>query len=215
MRKRIVDAVKYMDGMGLNYGGVGSVSARVGADRILITPSGAVKSAMTPEDIVLVNLEGEVLEGRLKPTPEVNLHLEIYRNYSHFNAVIHAYPVYASTLAVARRPLPPLTEEFVLYTGGEVRVAGYAPFGTRELAEEVVKALRDRSAALLANRGVITCGRNLEEALEVLEVVERMAHIYILAHITGWFSIPKKSLKKLQELYHAKYSSISSSRSET
>lgn len=98
---------------------------------------------------------------------------------------------------------------------GEVRVAGYAPFGTRELAEEVVEALGDRSAALLANRGVITCDRSLEEALEVLEVVERMAHIYILAHITGWFSIPKKSLKKLQELYRAKYSSISSSRSET
>ena len=107
-----------MDGRELNYGEAGSVSARVGADRVLITPSGVVKSAMTPEDIVLVNLEGKVLEGRHKPTPEVNLHLEIYRKYSHFNAVIHAYPVYASTLAVAWRPLPSLTEELVLYTGG-------------------------------------------------------------------------------------------------
>ncbi|NAZ26981.1 MAG: hypothetical protein GU348_02385 [Thermogladius sp.] len=99
--------MKYMDGRGLNYSGAGSVSVRVGADRILITPSGAVKSAMTPGDIVLVNLEGDVLEGRRRPTPEVNLHLEIYRNYTRFKAVIYAYPVYASTLAVARQPLPP------------------------------------------------------------------------------------------------------------
>ncbi len=107
MKRGVVDAMKYMDGRGLNYSGAGSVSVRVGADRILITPSGAVKSAMTPGDIVLVNLEGDVLEGRRKPTPEVNLHLEIYRNYTRFKAVIYAYPVYASTLAVARQPLPP------------------------------------------------------------------------------------------------------------
>ena len=88
MKRGVVDAVNYMDGRGLNYSGAGSV--RVGADRILITPSGAVKSAMTPGDIVLVNLEGDVLEGRCKPTPEVNLHLEIYRNYTCFKAVIYA-----------------------------------------------------------------------------------------------------------------------------
>jgi L-fuculose-phosphate aldolase len=73
----------------------------------------------------------------------------------------------------------------VLYTGGEVRVAEYAPFGTRELAEKVIEALRDRSAAILANRGVIACDRSLEEALEVLEVVERATHIYVLANAMG------------------------------
>lgn len=209
LKKKIVDTMKYMDERGLNHGRAGNVSVRVGENRVLITPSGVVKSALTPEDIVLIDMNGAVLEGRYKPTVEFNLHLEIYRNYKHFNAVVHAHPVYSSVLAVLREPLPPVIEEMVLYTGGEIRVAEYAPFGTVELARKAVEALRDRSAVILANHGVVACGRNLDEALEILELVERVAQIYILARATGlkYYTVPLDSLEKIREIYRSKFKS--------
>jgi len=97
----------------------------------------------------------------------------------------------------------------VLYTGGEIRVAEYAPFGTIELARNAVEALRDRSAVILANHGVVACGRNLDEALEILELVERVAQIYILARATGlkYYTVPLDSLEKIREIYRSKFKS--------
>lgn len=209
LKKKIVDAMRYMDEKGLNHGRSGNVSIRVDRERVLITPSGVVKSELKPEDIVLINMNGEVLEGIRKPTVEVNLHLEIYRAYDYFNAVVHAHPVYSSVLAVLREPLPPVIEEMVLYTGGEIRVAEYAPFGTIELARNAVEALRDRSAVILANHGVVACGRNLDEALEILELVERVAQIYILVRATGlkYYTVPLDSLEKIREIYRSKFKS--------
>jgi len=205
LKRRIVDVFKYMDEKGLNYGRSGNISVKVGDDRLLITPSGVIKSALSPEDILLVSMNGEVIEGRHKPSVEMPLHLAIYKSYSHVGAIIHAHPVYTSILAVIREPLPPIIEEMMLYTGGEVRVADYAPFGTEELAENAVKALKDRSAVILANHGVVTCGRNLDEALEVLVVVERTSQIYVLAKLTGKvYSLPEEIVDYYKSLFAKK-----------
>lgn len=175
-----------MEDKGLNHGRSGNVSVRVkGVNHVLITPSGLPKARLSTEDIVVVSISGEVIEGARKPTVELPLHTAIYRKYDYFNAVIHAHPIYVTTLAIAREPLPPVVEEAVLYVGGEVRVAEYAPFGSRELAENVVRALEDRTAVILPNHGVVTCGRSLEEALEVLVLIERLAQSYILSRILG------------------------------
>ncbi|MFN3268032.1 MAG: class II aldolase/adducin family protein, partial [Zestosphaera sp.] len=105
--------------------------------------------------------------------------------------------------------LPPVVEEAVLYVGGEVRVAEYAPFGSRELAENVVKALEDRSAAILPNHGVVTCGKNLEEALEVLVLVERLAQSYILSKMLGKITKPPDEvIKYLSELFRKRVLSL-------
>jgi L-fuculose-phosphate aldolase len=202
LKRKIVDVMRFMDDRGLNYGRAGNVSVRVGEDEVLITPSGVVKSAMSLEDIVLVSMDGRVLEGRHKPTVEMPLHLAIYRSYKHVKAVIHAHPTYTSVLAVARAPLPPIIEEMILYTGGDVRVAEYAPFGTTELAENAVKALEGRSAAILANHGVVTVGRDLGEALDVLVVVERAAQIYILSWLLGRVNVIPKDVV---DLYRSMY----------
>jgi L-fuculose-phosphate aldolase len=202
VRRRIVDVMRYMEERGLNYGRSGNVSVRVGDDRVLITPSGVVKAEMSPEDILVVTMDGEVVEGGRSPTVEMPLHLAIYRNYEHFRAVIHAHSPYTSVLAVAREPLPPIIEEMVIYTGGDVRVAEYAPFGSRELAENAVKALEGRSAAILANHGIVACGKTLNEALEVLTVVERTAQTYILAKLLGKaFSLPEETVEVLKTLF--------------
>ncbi|MEM0026111.1 MAG: class II aldolase/adducin family protein [Zestosphaera sp.] len=186
LKKEIIDVLKFMEDKGLNHGRSGNVSVRVkGVNHVLITPSGLPKARLSTEDIVVVSISGEVIEGVRKPTVELPLHTAIYRKYDYFNAVIHAHPIYVTTLAIAREPLPPVVEEAVLYVGGEVRVAEYAPFGSRELAENVVRALEDRTAVILPNHGVVTCGRSLEEALEVLVLIERLAQSYILSRILG------------------------------
>ncbi|MEM1665548.1 MAG: class II aldolase/adducin family protein [Zestosphaera sp.] len=186
LKKEIIDVLKFMEDKGLNHGRSGNVSVRVkGVNHVLITPSGLPKARLSTEDIVVVSTSGEVIEGVRKPTVELPLHTAIYRKYDYFNAVIHAHPIYVTTLAIAREPLPPVVEEAVLYVGGEVRVAEYAPFGSRELAENVVRALEDRTAVILPNHGVVTCGRSLEEALEVLVLIERLAQSYILSRILG------------------------------
>jgi len=208
LKKKIVEVMKYLDEKGLNHGRSGNVSVRVGEDRLLITPSGVVKSEMTPEDILLVSMDGEVLEGARPPTVEMPMHLAIYRNYPYVGAVIHAHGLYTSVLAVAREPLLPVIEEMIMYTGGEVRVADYAPFGSEELAENVVKALKERSAAILANHGVVACGRKLEEAVEVLTVVERVAQIYVLARILGKVTILPDEVVKFQQMLFQKWIGI-------
>lgn len=202
----IVKILKILEKKRLNYGRSGNVSVRIlSKGHVVITPSGFVKSALSPSDMLVIDMEGNVIEGKGLPTVETQLHLGIYREYEYFNAVIHAHTIYSSALAVARESIPPIIEEMVLYVGGEVRVADYAPFGSRELAENAVKALRDRKAVLLANHGVVACGRDLWEALEVLEVVERVAQIYVLSKALGKaFPIPSEVVEFQKTVFLSK-----------
>ncbi len=206
VKSDVARVLKILEEKGLNYGRSGNVSVRIpDKGHIVITPSGLVKSALSPKDLLVIDIEGNVIEGDGSPTVETPLHLGIYREYEYFNAVIHAHTIYSSALAVARESIPPIIEEMVLYIGGEVRVADYAPFGSKELAENAVKALRDRRAVLLANHGVVACGRDLWEALEVLEVVERVAHIYVLSKALGRaFSIPREVAEFQKTVFLAK-----------
>jgi len=202
LKKKIVEVMRYMEEKGLNYGRSGNASIRVKEGYVLITPSEVVKSKMAPEDILVVTMDGDVVEGDRTPTVEMPLHLAIYKSYKHVGAIIHAHALYTSVLAAAREPLPPITEEMAIYTGGEVRVADYAPFGSEELAKNAVKALENRSAVILANHGVVACGRNIDEALEVLTVVERCAQIYVLAKLLGRvYSLPEEVVEFQKKLF--------------
>ena len=185
LRERVAWALRYMEEKGLNYGYSGNVSARAGPGAYLITPSGVRKAEVKPEDLLLVDGEGRVVEGAGKPSVELPLHLAIYRARPDVNVVVHAHPIYATVLSVLRLDLEPVVEELALYVGGGVRVADYAPSGTEKLAENVLKALGDRNAAILANHGVLACGSDVDEALNVLECVERAAQIYLLARLVG------------------------------
>ncbi|MEM4101385.1 MAG: class II aldolase/adducin family protein [Desulfurococcaceae archaeon] len=209
LKVKIVEVMKFLEEKGLNYGKSGNASVLVRSKgHVVITPSGLDKSKLKPEDVVVTDLEGRVIEGFHRPSSELPLHLAIYREYKRFNAVIHAHTIYSTVLSVIRNPLPPILEELVLYTGGDVRVAEYAPSGTWTLAENVVKALKDRSAVMLANHGLVACGRTLEEALEVLVLVERAAQIYVLSRMLGSVSpLPPSSIEFQKRIYTERVSS--------
>ncbi len=185
-RKQIVEAFRFLEERDLNYGYSGNISMRVDKRGVfLISPSGAKKSKMRPEDVLVVDWNLNVLDGQGRPSVEAVTHLAVYKARPDVNAVVHAHSPYASILAVLRRNLPPILEETVIYLGGEILVARYAVTGTDELARNVVEALGERNAVILSNHGALAVGKNLEEAIDSLVYLERAARTYILASLLG------------------------------
>ena len=182
-RKSIIEFGCMLLDNGLIVGTWGNLSARVdGTDYIAITPSGRNYRSLESEDIVVVDLEGTIISGDLKPSSEMALHLAIYKSRPDINAVIHTHSVIASACAVARQAIPPIVEDVVQLVGGTVKVAEYALNGSNQLAQNAVTALGENNAVLLANHGVVGCGTNLNEAKVACELVEKAAQIYIYAN---------------------------------
>ena len=182
-RKSIIEFGCMLLDNGLIVGTWGNLSARVdGTDYIAITPSGRNYRSLESEDIVVVDLEGTIISGDLKPSSEMALHLAIYKSRPDINAVIHTHSVFASACAVARQAIPPIVEDVVQLVGGTVKVAEYALNGSNQLAQNAVTALGENNAVLLANHGVVGCGTNLNEAKVACELVEKAAQIYIYAN---------------------------------
>nr|MDO8063073.1 class II aldolase/adducin family protein [Candidatus Freyrarchaeum guaymaensis] len=199
--EEIVRVARDMLRSGLVEGTSGNVSARVG-DRVLITPSSVDYMEMTVGDLVLLDLEGEVVEGVRAPSSEKPMHLRVYRARGDVKAVIHTHSVYASVLAVLRKPLPPLIDEFIFKFGGRIEVADYGLTGSEELAENAVRALGNRAAVLLANHGALCCGKSPTHALELAKSLERTAKVYVIASILGEpHMLPEKTLKDGAAVY--------------
>jgi L-fuculose-phosphate aldolase len=201
LREEVVATAKELERRGLVERSSGNVSARAG-DAVVITASGVPYSRMTPLDTVVLSLDGEKLEGEGAPSVETPMHLAVYRARRDAEAVIHSHPVWASAFAAARRPIPAFLDELGVYLGGGVEVAEYAVSGSPELAEACVRALGERAACLLANHGLLACGRDLEEALHVTSLVERAAQTLLGALALGG---PAPLPEELASLYAGVY----------
>jgi L-fuculose-phosphate aldolase len=153
---------------------------------LLVTPTHHPYYRLKAEELVVVNLDGEpVGENTLKPSSETRLHLEIYKQRDDVGAVVHTHSIYASAASVAGREIPPIIDEMIITLGGGIRIGDYAFPGTQELALVAARALGDRNAALLRNHGVVGVGPNIWKALEVCDLVERLARIFVLAQAFG------------------------------
>ncbi|UCH04073.1 MAG: class II aldolase/adducin family protein [Candidatus Thorarchaeota archaeon] len=183
-KKELLQVCKEMVENDLVVGSSGNASLRVG-DHILITPSSVQYSTMTAENIMVLDLEGNVVEGDLNPSVESPTHLEIYRQREDAGAVVHSHSIYTTALALLHMPLPPVLDEVVPKLGGEVRVTSYAMPGTKELAKNVVEAMDMRSAVLIANHGAVCCAKTIRKAMEKAILLERTCKIYLLANQIG------------------------------
>ncbi|MFJ9677639.1 class II aldolase/adducin family protein [Streptomyces sp. NPDC101194] len=163
---------------GLVVGTSGNVSARVGGT-ILVTPSGVPYERLGPEDAVGVDPEGNQVLGKLAPTSELPLHLAVYRN-SEAAAVVHTHAVHATAVSTLVPEVPPIHYAAAVL-GGTVRVAAYARYGTEELAENMLAALRDRTGCLLQNHGTVTHGATLEEAYDRTAQLEWLCRLWLAA----------------------------------
>ena len=164
----------------------GNISVKVGEDRLLITPSGVSKGRMTPEMLLVTDLDGNVLEGDRHPSSEGKMHLEVYRGRPDVNAVVHAHPPVATAFAVCRRGLEtPYLSELVAGLGQVPCTTSFAMLSTEEVPESVRPYLEDHNALLLANHGALAWGGDLWEAFDRLETVEHTAKIVLNAQLLG------------------------------
>lgn len=176
-REAVLAAAKRMLAEGLVEGTSGNISGRLDGGLVCCTPSSVAYDTMTLEDLVVVDLDGNVVEGHRSPTTEKDLHLSALRRYPELGAVIHTHAVYATMFALAHEPIPAVIEEVVVYVGGDVPCCEYKGTGSRELGDEVAAHLADRGAALLANHGLVTCAATPDKALHNAALVERTAQI--------------------------------------
>lgn len=179
----------------------GNLSARLDNNKILITPSGFEKTALKPEDLLLIDLSGKILKGNLKPTTETWMHIGIYKSRPDVNAVIHTHSPYAMIFAVINEPIPVLTVEFASGVGHEIPVTEFVLPGTKDLAEEVVRALRkDRLAVLIRSHGIVAVGESLEEAYQVAIIVEEEARTYFWIKLLGKDKVDKIPPEKVMSM---------------
>ncbi|MBM3118723.1 MAG: class II aldolase/adducin family protein [Chloroflexi bacterium] len=184
-KRDVVEAAREMAQKGLVSGTAGNVSLRLkdssGRRLLAITPSGRDYDSLGVDDIVVVDFEGQRVEGELRASIETVMHIEVYKARKKVNAVIHTHPVFCSVIAVAGMEIPAIIDEQVTYIGGEIKVADYALPGSPELAKNAVSAMGPRNAVILANHGALSVGRDMREALTVSELLERTAKIYVIA----------------------------------
>jgi L-fuculose-phosphate aldolase len=182
LRSAVAAASRRLAAGGLVRGTSGNVSARRD-ELVAITPTGASLAALEAEQIAVVGLDGDQVDGDLAPTSELDMHLAVYARYG-AGAVVHTHAPAATALACVLDELPCVHYEMLLL-GGPVRVAPYATFGTPELAASAVEALEDRTAALLANHGTVTYGADLAAAVDATELLEWAAELYARAAALG------------------------------
>lgn len=187
-REAVLDAVRRIVAAGLVANASGNVSCRIhreDGDHFAMTASRVPYHRFTIDDVLIVDEEIEPVVGDGVPSSESLLHMAVYRARPDVGAVIHTHSVYASAYAVAGRPIPSLLDEQVVSLGGAVEVANYAASASEELADNAMSALGDRAAALLRNHGAVGVGADLEEAIAVVELVERVAKVGVLSAIVG------------------------------
>lgn len=187
-RRAVCEYARRLSADGLVVGTSGNISARSG-DLIAVTPTGVDYGVLTPEDIPVVSLDGSIVEGTLRPTSEMPMHLSVYTKAADpdgapITGVVHTHSVHATAVSTLVDEVPAV--HYMLATvGPSVRVAGYATYGTEELAESMLAALEGRRGCVLANHGTITYGDGLAAAYSRAEQLEWLCEVWLLARSAG------------------------------
>ncbi|MBI2266863.1 MAG: class II aldolase/adducin family protein [Armatimonadetes bacterium] len=184
--RELISAGERLDRLGFVPGAAGNLSARIRGNTVLATPSGINKGNLAEEDLVWVNLSGEILsESPLRPSSEIRMHLEVYRERPDVFACIHAHPLYCTAFAASGLDLKgPLLPE-VIVSLGEVPLVEYGTPSTTELPEALRKYLRNHDNFLLANHGALSLGETMRKALHRIETLEFYAKVSFLARMLG------------------------------
>ena len=162
----------------------GNISVRTkekGVEGFYITPSGRKYSSLKPKDIVFVSLKGFYDKKKGKPSSEWRFHQDIYRKKPEAKAIVHTHSAHATAISTHRKSIPPFHYMIALMGGDDIKCADYATFGTKELSQNILKALEKRKACLMANHGQIAFAESLSKAFELAQEVENICHQYFLA----------------------------------
>jgi L-ribulose-5-phosphate 4-epimerase len=186
-REEVVLFCHRMQAEGLVRDTAGNISRRVDGDPGLyaVTPASTHYDTMTPGDVVIATVDGEVVDGRLPPTSEFPLHTLVYRRRPEVGAIVHTHSPAAMTMAALGWTLPPILTGFVEAAGGAVVTAPYARPGTAEMADVTAEALADRGACFLRHHGLLAIGADLAHAFRAATVTEGAADVYLRARLFG------------------------------
>lgn len=203
VKQELIEVMKIMHDKGLMTGIGGNVSYRMSeTDEVWITPSGLYKPKLNAEDLVKIDLDGNLMEGVYKPSMEWPIHVSIYKRRVDVNCVLHCHPPYATGLILAGVEFRPITLEAALM----IARAPIVPFiypGTKELGEAVAEAALGSRAILLQNHGAVTLGYDIYEAVTAMEILEECAKMTFVAKCIGVkpAEISERDIELLRKLY--------------
>jgi L-fuculose-phosphate aldolase len=184
-RKNIVQFGRNLLNAGLTTGTGGNLSIYNRTEGLVaIKPSGVNYFEMNPSDVVVIDLGGHTSDGTLKPSSETNFHLSLYKFRPDINAVVHTHQIYATTIACLNWELPAV-HYLIGMSGNKVPLAAYATFGSTELSENILHAIGNYNACLMANHGLVTVGANIAAAFAVAEEIELVSRLYYQAKCIG------------------------------
>lgn len=198
LKKDLLKAGKLMYDRGYVVSNEGNISVRANKNSILITASGVCKGCMKSQDIVMLDLKGNVLKGNKKPSSELNMHLQIYKARPDVHCICHAHPPYATAFAVAGLPLDEMILPEVIIYLNNIPLVDYATPGTKKVFHSISKYIKSYDAMILANHGVITLGKDILNAYYKMEIVEHAAKIQFIAYQLG--NIRRLSSRQVKEL---------------
>ena len=167
----------------LRSGNISLRSEENGIEGYLITPSGKKYETLKSEDIVFMSLNEKAKDNTSvnKPSSEWRFHRDIYLNKRDAHAIVHAHSPHATAVSSHGKSIPPFHYMIALAGGEDIKCAEYATFGTEELSQNVINALKDRSACLMSNHGQVAFGKDLEQAFELAQEIENICHQYTIA----------------------------------
>ena len=174
---------KHLD-KGLNIGAEGNISVRVNDEKIYITPSGINISELDQTQISVIDIKG-CLKNKIQPSSETDLHLSLYKSSKNINSVVHCHSQWASTLSCLRKDIPPFHYMIAEFGGKDVKCAKYATFGTRKLAQNVLRVIKNRKGCLLSNHGQICVGNSLDEASHLSFALEKLSKQYFFCLLSN------------------------------
>jgi L-fuculose-phosphate aldolase len=192
----------------LTYWTGGNISRRVEGEPHLfaVTPTNTPYDILTPEDITIATIDGEVVDGRKKPTSEFPLHTLMYARRPEVGSIVHTHSVGAMTMAVLGLTLPPILTGWVEACGGAIATAPYARPGTAELADAVAEALAERGACFLRHHGLLAIGSDLPHAYQAASVTEGAAQVYLAARPFGPVpELPEAEVRWIAEAWRVQW----------
>ena len=204
LKEEVVRWAKELTLRNLTVGTGGNVSClEQSTGYMLITPSGMEYFALQTEDLVVMDLNGRVVEGRWKPSSEWRMHAEVYKQRPEIQAVVHAHSTYATAVSCLQQELPAI-HYMVALAGKSVPCAPYATFGSEELAERACETMAEGRAVLLANHGIVTAAESLSTAFRILEEIEQVAKLYCITKSMGNpVVLSEEEMQKMQQLFRS------------
>lgn len=203
IREDIVRAGKKLYDMGYLAGTSGNISARLGNNTILITPSGVNKAESGKDLIIKTDIDGNYISGNGKPSSEIKMHLIVYKKRPDINAIVHAHPSFVTGFAAAGISLDKEVLPEAILVLGKIPLVEYSTPSTTEVPDNLEKYLDGNNAFLLANHGGLTLGQDLSTAVHRMETLELFAKVILIARVLGGEKIlTSEQLEKLAALHH-------------